>query len=170
LDAVCENTDIGFGEWLVDDNSGDLRIDDLMFDVNPILNESYNLRGIIDYSFDNFKLEPRSAEDVNFVVSAEDEELQITNYELRNYPNPFNPSTTISFLHGNEQNKLLQIEIFNLKGQKIKTVSVILSVVEGSAIWDGNDESGKQVSSGLYFARLVVSGKEVAAKKMLLMK
>jgi hypothetical protein len=141
-----------------------------MFDVNPILNESYNLRGIIDYSFDNFKLEPRSADDVNFVVSVGGEELQIMNYELRNSPNPFNPSTTISFLHGNEQNKLLQIEIFNLKGQKIKTVSVILSVVEGSAIWDGNDESGKQVSSGLYFARLVVSGKEVAAKKMLLMK
>ena len=174
-DAICTDEDLGYGEWMVNDGSGEMRVDDMMYEVQPEYNDSYNLRGIVGYSYDNYKLEPRSADDVNFVVSVGGEELQIMNYELRNSPNPFNPSTKFSFLISNEQNQQneqIQIEIYNLKGKKVKTVSVILSGVEvqSSIIWNGDDESGNQVSSGLYFARLIISDKEVASKKMLLIK
>ncbi len=105
-------------------------------------------------------------------AGTENYELPITNYELNNYPNPFNPSTTISFettkLHENSR-----IEIYNLKGQKMKTLPVILSDAQhrigGSVIWNGTDDSGKPVSSGIYFYKLRI-GDFQQVKKMILMK
>jgi len=89
-----------------------------------------------------------------------------------NHPNPFNPTTTISYsLANNIQHP--QIEIYNIKGQKVKTFNVTLSGVEGSPnqqiIWNGKDENNKSVSSGIYFYKLR-SGKFTAVKKMILMK
>ncbi|MDO9576967.1 MAG: M1 family aminopeptidase [Candidatus Cloacimonadales bacterium] len=90
---------------------------------------------------------------------------------LSNYPNPFNPSTTISF--SSELNEQLELFIYNLKGQKVKSLNVILSGVEGrgemSVVWNGTDDSGKPVSSGIYFAKLK-SGNVEMNRKMLLMK
>ncbi|MEA2095485.1 MAG: T9SS type A sorting domain-containing protein [Candidatus Cloacimonadota bacterium] len=106
-------------------------------------------------------------------VSAENNQLLKLDYSLQNYPNPFNPSTTISFettnLHENTR-----IEIYNLKGQKIKTFNVTLSpessLGKGSVTWNGTDSNNKPVSSGIYFYKLIVDKKVVANKKMLLIK
>ncbi len=106
-------------------------------------------------------------------ASAENNHLIKPDYSLQNYPNPFNPSTTISFettnLHENTR-----IEIYNLKGQKIKTFNVTLSpessLGKGSIIWNGTDSNSKPVSSGIYFYKLIVDKKVVANKKMLLIK
>ncbi len=84
-----------------------------------------------------------------------------------NYPNPFNPQTTISFnLPKNISSA--KIVIYNLKGQKIK--SFALSPNSKSIAWDGKDNLGKSVSSGIYFYRLVVDGKGVDSKKCVLLK
>ena len=90
------------------------------------------------------------------------------NYLYQNYPNPFNPTTTISFSIPNESE--VDISIYNLKGQKIKNLPVILSGDEGSAIWNGDAESGKQVGSGIYLYKLNLNGKTEAIKKCLLLK
>ncbi|MDP8268422.1 MAG: T9SS type A sorting domain-containing protein [Candidatus Tenebribacter davisii] len=106
-------------------------------------------------------------------VSTQNYELEITNYGLTNYPNPFNPSTTISFNISNQQNERVELKIYNLKGQKIKNFDVILSGVEGesnSIYWDGTDQIGKSVSSGIYYYKLVVDNKIIDTKKMMLMK
>lgn len=86
-----------------------------------------------------------------------------------NYPNPFNPITTISFsLADNVENA--KIEIFNIKGQKIKTlVNSYLEKGTHNVVWNGTDKSGKKVVSGLYFYKLT-TGKETAVKKMLLLR
>ena len=96
---------------------------------------------------------------------------------IQNYPNPFNPSTTISFdSKGTESNDTI-IEIYNLKGQKIKTLSPSLchpESVEGrgemSVTWNGTDNNNEPVSSGIYFSRLKVNGKTRASNRMLLLK
>ena len=90
-------------------------------------------------------------------------------YLYSNYPNPFNPSTTISF---NLQEKgEIKLEIYNIKGQKVKTlVSSNLRKGTHSFIWNGVDNSGKLVGSGIYFYKLNVNGKTEAVKKCLLMK
>ena len=102
-------------------------------------------------------------------INVSDEELLITNYELRNFPNPFNPSTTIEFSIKNDSK--VDLSIYNIKGQKIKTIAHN-EVTKGShsIIWNGDDESGKLVSSGLYFYKLNVNGKTEAVKKCLLLK
>ena len=96
---------------------------------------------------------------------AETHELQITNYELSNYPNPFNPTTTISFettnLHENTR-----IEIYNLKGQKIRKFSIFND--QSSIEWDGTDDNNKPVSSGIYFYKLKSSEIEISRKMLLL--
>jgi hypothetical protein len=91
---------------------------------------------------------------------------------LTNYPNPFNPSTTISFsIEQNEQNQQVELSIFNIKGQKVKTlIDAVVSATEVSCTWNGKDENGKRVSSGQYTARLMINGEEKAVRKIMLVK
>ncbi len=87
----------------------------------------------------------------------------------QNYPNPFNPTTTISFSIP-EENKV-DLSIYNIKGQKVKTIANG-SFEKGnhSFIWDGDDESGKLVGSGVYLYKLNIDGKNEVMKKCLLLK
>ncbi|MEA1971850.1 MAG: T9SS type A sorting domain-containing protein [Candidatus Cloacimonadota bacterium] len=97
------------------------------------------------------------------------EELVIRNYDLSNYPNPFNPSTIIEFSIQNDSK--IELLIFNIKGQKIKTLANNeFNKGDHSVIWYGNDDSEKFVSSGVYFYKLNVNGKTEAMKKCLLLK
>ena len=88
---------------------------------------------------------------------------------LSNYPNPFNPTTTIQFSLQKESK--IELSIYNIKGQKIKSL-VKESYESGnhSVIWVGNDETGKSVSSGIYYYKLNVNGEIEAVKKCLLLK
>ncbi|MHA1718972.1 MAG: T9SS type A sorting domain-containing protein, partial [Promethearchaeota archaeon] len=87
----------------------------------------------------------------------------------QNFPNPFNPSTTISFSIPIESK--VNISIFNIKGQKVKTVAND-QFEKGiySILWSGDDDNGKLVSSGVYFYKLYVNGKTESVKKCLLLK
>ena len=96
-------------------------------------------------------------------------EIIPTKMELSNYPNPFNPITTISFSLQNDSN--IELSVFNIKGQMIKSLlSDQMSVGEHSIIWNGEDDAGKNVSSGVYLYKLNVNGKNGAVKKCLLLK
>ncbi|MDY6915024.1 MAG: T9SS type A sorting domain-containing protein [Candidatus Cloacimonadota bacterium] len=86
----------------------------------------------------------------------------------QNYPNPFNPETTINYEMTQPGN--VTIEIYNIKGQKIKTlVNSTKDAGEHSVVWNGRDESGNSVSSGVYFYKMQ-AGKYTSTKKMILMK
>ncbi|MFC1898434.1 agmatine deiminase family protein [Candidatus Cloacimonadota bacterium] len=92
--------------------------------------------------------------------------------DLHNFPNPFNPSTTISFqISDFSEIESVQIEIFNLKGQKVKQlVCDQLSAGQHSLVWHGDDNNDHPVSSGIYLYRLNVNGKTATVRKCLLMK
>lgn len=87
----------------------------------------------------------------------------------QNYPNPFNPTTTISWqLPVASQ---VELTIYNLLGQKIRTL------VDGrqpagfhQVEWDGRDDAGRQVASGVYFYRLTTVDGFRQSRKMLLLK
>ncbi len=85
---------------------------------------------------------------------------------LKNYPNPFNPETTISFNLTAEDAKNAKLEIYNLKGQKIKQYSIFNN--QSSIVWNGTNENNQPVSSGIYFYKLNIENSLV--KKMLLLK
>jgi hypothetical protein len=108
-------------------------------------------------------------ENQNVVVGIEDNsELQISNYKLQNYPNPFNPETTISFSLTAKDAKNAKIEIYNLKGQRIKQFSIFNS--QSSILWDGTDQHHNQVSSGIYLYRIKTDTFVSRTGKMILLK
>ena len=96
---------------------------------------------------------------------------------LTNYPNPFNPSTTISF-SATDLTSLLrssgntELAIYNILGRKVKTFpnQWITQSSDQHIIWNGDDSEGNSVSSGIYFCVLKSGRKILAAKKMMLMK
>jgi parallel beta-helix repeat protein/predicted outer membrane repeat protein len=172
-------------------------------DYNPIISWSWDFDndGLIDseeqnpiYTFDelgsytiSLTVSDGYSNDMeikeNFIEVTETEAelvIQTLVTELyKNYPNPFNPSTEISFqISDLSEIKSSKIEIYNLKGQKIKTIPVILSpsaqlrtgLVEGSVTWNGVNESGKPVSSGVYYYRLNVNGTYTETHKAVLLK
>jgi hypothetical protein len=87
----------------------------------------------------------------------------------RNYPNPFNPKTTINF--SLEEPCNVTLDIYNIKGQKVKTL-VDSKFEKGiyDLTWDSKDSNGIAVSSGIYFYKFKVNGKTESVKKMLLLK
>ncbi|MCK4653417.1 MAG: T9SS type A sorting domain-containing protein [Candidatus Cloacimonetes bacterium] len=88
--------------------------------------------------------------------------------QMTNYPNPFNPETKIQYSIPQETN--IVVKIYNIKGQKIKTlVNEVLPAGEHSAIWNGKDSNGNRVSSGIYFYKLK-AGDFQKVKKMILLK
>ena len=101
-------------------------------------------------------------------TGSEDNEIVSANYNLTNYPNPFNPFTTISFSLTTEHTESTELLIYNLKGQKIRQYTIFNN--QFSITWDGTDQTEKLVSSGVYFYQLKVDGKVVQSNKMLLLK
>ena len=94
----------------------------------------------------------------------------IVNFQLiQNYPNPFNPSTNIKFII-NETTNSYTLNIYNLKGQLVKTlVKGNLEKGTHNIVWDGTDSNGNNVSSGIYLYSLS-NGKSNQIKRMVLMK
>jgi hypothetical protein len=85
-----------------------------------------------------------------------------------NYPNPFNPATVIRYTL--RQGGMTRVEVYNNLGQKIRTL------VEGEQppgaheiVWDGRDDHGRVVGSGVYFYRIITKG-FAETKKMLLIR
>ena len=90
-------------------------------------------------------------------------------FELsQNYPNPFNPTTTISFKIADKS--AVSLMVYNALGQHVKTlVHGYLPAGTHHSVWNGKNTSGMQVSSGIYFYKLVTPNK-VFTKKMVLLK
>ena len=91
----------------------------------------------------------------------------IASAAVSNYPNPFNPSTTISYSIAKDG--IVKLDIFNVKVQHVKTL-VLETKKAGthSIVWNGDDAAGNKVANGLYFTRMVSNGKVLTNKMMLL--
>jgi len=86
----------------------------------------------------------------------------------QNYPNPFNPATTISYTLATRS--LVTLSVYNMLGQKVTTlVNEVVPAGEHQAEWDGANQSGNRVASGIYFYRLE-AGDHSVVKKMVLLK
>ena len=86
----------------------------------------------------------------------------------QNYPNPFNPSTIITFAL--PRPSFVKLEVFNLLGQEVAVLANgQLRAGVHHVTWDGFDNSGNSVSSGVYFFR-IDAGDFTSTRKMLLIK
>lgn len=96
----------------------------------------------------------------------------IESFQLfQNFPNPFNPATTIRFSVGAGQTPThTTLQIYNILGQKVRTlVDEPKHAGSHKVIWDGRDDSGKDVASGVYFYQ-IEAGDFTEAKKLVLLK
>ncbi len=90
---------------------------------------------------------------------------------LQNAPNPFNASTTISFLIPFRlANEPTRLSIYNLAGQLVRVLQLeMLQAGEHTLSWDGRDDYGREVASGVYIYRLDV-GEWAVHRRMLLLR
>jgi len=124
------------------------------------------LRGILFFSFGNYKLVPRKNDDfVGHVMDAEPELALPESYSLsQNFPNPFNPSTKIEYTLPIEEN--VTLKIFNILGQEVLTL--MNNEHTGAGRHTVTFDAGN-LSSGIYIYRMQ-AGNFVQMKKMILLK
>ena len=89
--------------------------------------------------------------------------------EVYNYPNPFNPQTTISFSVAEEQ--VVDVSVYNLKGQKVKNLlNKQLRKGNHEIVWNGKDKNGNNAGSGVYFYKIAPEKGESILKKCIMLK
>jgi len=96
---------------------------------------------------------------------------------MGNFPNPFNPVTSIQFSIGNVGNvknvenvENVNIDVYNIRGQRVRSlVNEEFPVGEYSVVWDGRDEDGRNVGSGVYLYQMR-AGEYTETRRMVLMK
>ena len=134
----------------------------LLFNPQNAVNPSAS-----DFEFADVMVNEQSA--VITAVEISDQKELPTEWVLsQNYPNPFNPETVISF-HVPKSSHVV-IEVYNLLGQRLqKLVDESKEVGIYQARWDGCDENGNSVSSGIYIYKMQADG-FVAIKKMALVR
>ena len=105
----------------------------------------------------------------NTINTVEDTDISYLKTKLYgNYPNPFNPETKIGYSMAKAGNA--ELTIYNIKGQRVKTlINDHIESGDHSIVWNGKDDKGTDVSSGVYFYRLKTAD-GVHNKKMLLLK
>ena len=116
--------------------------------------EKANLVVLIQNSGSNPYIHNATIHNLTNTLSSEDNTYMPLDAKLgKNYPNPFNPTTTITFdVHKPSK---VRLEIFNIKGQSVKVlVNSHFDTGRHYTIWDGIDESGNPVSSGVYLYRM----------------
>ena len=116
--VICVDSNAGRGEWDVANTAMDtLPVDDLLFAYVPVQYQGYDVTGVVQYNFSEFKLEPRDSTDIvqNIAVSLiENNETLIINL----YPNPVQNVFTLSGVN------LKRAEIFTTTGKLVRTLSL----------------------------------------------
>ncbi|MBL0106982.1 MAG: T9SS type A sorting domain-containing protein [Ignavibacteria bacterium] len=109
--------------------------------------------------------------DLNTIIGINsNEQLTASDYKLeQNFPNPFNPETTIKY--SVSRKSFVQIKVYDISGKLINSlVAKELSAGSYSAVWNGKDITGNNVSSGIYFYNMTIDGVKSVSRKMLLIK
>lgn len=139
--------------------------------LNLNFNVSKDLRGISDT-----KIEAKEfiANETDFTKSTNIQSIELvgkpTEYRLlQNYPNPFNPSTIISY-EVPDDGVPVSLIIYNIQGQEVKTlVNGVQNAGSYKITWDGTNNFGERVGSGVYIYR-IQANKFVGIKKLVLLK
>jgi gingipain R len=133
-----------------------------------------SLEGYILQTIENVEvLEGETTSDIDFVLESDvgsGNDLIPLKTELSgNYPNPFNPTTNISYALKNAGH--VTLEIYNIKGEKVTTlINDEMEAGYYTATWEGKNSSNKSVASGIYFAKLRADGRYTSTRKMIMLK
>ncbi len=86
-----------------------------------------------------------------------------------NYPNPFNPSTTIALAVEHDQQ--VRLDVFDAAGRRVRTLhDGVLTAGRHQIVWNGQDDRGRQAASGVYFARVRTADGQTDSRRMMMVK
>lgn len=132
----------------------------------------YNITAVYDGPAPGYESEWSEDSNVVPVVGSGNILIPLRTELTGNYPNPFNPVTTIKFALKEDSN--VSINIYNIKGALVRTlVDGEMKAAYHTVIWDSKDNTGKQAGSGLYFYKMISDGNNgdyTSTKKMILLK
>ena len=172
--VITVNNPTTFDILTIDDGSGGVLVDDdsdsLSNYIQPPVGSVFDeVRGWVYHHYGSYvdsstyKLVPLYQNDLVLNTSAIDHLVVPEGYALGNYPNPFNPTTTIAYrIPAAQPVKLL---IYNQIGQYVTTlVDQPMMAGEYQVSWNGLDAKGRPVSSGLYFYRMLAGSEQLVGK------
>lgn len=125
--SVCKDVNAGFGMWTLFTSPDSLKIDDVMYPFTPTFNVTYQVTGVIEYSFSEFKLLPRNAADV-VVITSVNEENKFSGLKL--YPNPADEVVTLTGLPAHAT-----VQVVDLTGKTMFTTNA--AVINTGAMSNG---------------------------------
>ena len=129
------------------------------------------LTGDVEGTFyiDDMRLVPEAVPEVPTAVEMSEGEVVPSGYSLsQNHPNPFNPETTIRY--DLPEAGAVRMCIYNVSGQRIRTLADgESSAGNHSVTWDGRNDAGRDVASGVYLCRLA-AGEFSALRKLVLVR
>ena len=154
MGATCtaDTATSGNGEWTINDGSGALIVDNKMFSYNAIVSTIYNVTGVVDYSFNNFKLLPRDVNDVQIATSVE----EINDVKVSVYPNPVQ-----NFINFDLNLNYYSVRIVDITG---KTVSNSVSTSNKHKVNTTN------FNNGIYFYTISNNGNTITTNKFIVAK
>ncbi|MCK4339306.1 MAG: T9SS type A sorting domain-containing protein, partial [Candidatus Cloacimonetes bacterium] len=165
-DVIVTQVQNPYGEWYVDDGTGECQIDDVFCPLEPVEVGQYfvSIIGIVNYSFGEYDLNPRSGDNLpTDEIHNPDSQLS-----LIVKPNPFYNKIQIELVKGNYNlPKSSKINIYNIKGQLIKQFKMQNAKYKMKIIeWDGKDKLGHIVESGIYLIQLIYDNKNIKIQKV----
>jgi hypothetical protein len=165
--GVCDNDNVAFREWSIDDGTGSARVYTVLIDgFTPVFDQEYTVRGVQYFSNNEFKILPRDASYITDPLAGlESNRLYPKKFVLwQNYPNPFNPTTAIRYRLSAVS--LVELSIYNVLGEK---VAVLVKDKQPSGLYTVNwNASG--FAAGIYFYKLQTDAGFVQTRKLLLLK
>jgi len=177
VDSLCPKSDGNFTIWVnADEGDHNLTVADPNDPRCVIIVDSLCMKQIagsncIKFCGDsgNMTLEDLHFSDTNENMTAKQSGQIPEGFQLnQNYPNPFNPATTI--IYSLPQNEHVTLEIFNMNGQKVKTlVDKVMGAGDHAVVWDACDDAGVKVATGVYLYKMT-AGDFSDSKKMSLVK
>jgi hypothetical protein len=151
--CIADTAGNGFGEWTINDGSGSLIIDDKMFAFGPTVSVSYDVTGVVDYSFSSFKVLPRDANDVSIATAI----FEVENDNFLVYPNP-----TSGVLNFEIEENNVTVQIFDITGKTLKSITAHSNKFSVSL---------SNFSNGIYFYSIIGEmGSSLSTNKFIIAK
>jgi hypothetical protein len=121
--SVCKDVNAGFGMWSLYTSPDTLKVNDFMYAFTPTMNATYKVTGVMEYSYSEFKIDPRMASDIVLITGVK-EESKFDGLHL--YPNPADQMVSLAGLPANST-----VQVVDLTGQTIMTVNTsVLNTAE----------------------------------------
>jgi hypothetical protein len=164
VSGICDNDSLNGLEWGINDGTGQTRVSSVyLTDFAPAIGMDYEVTGIQYYGGGNFKIIPWGNADVVTGIENENKSLPMEYRLYHNYPNPFNPSTTI--MYSIPEKGIVSLKIFDMLGSE---AAILVNKQQPPGNYKIKwDASG--FASGIYFYKLT-SGSFIEIKKMILLR